>query len=113
MLSTPACNSNKSIFEIGDVEDFNIRKAFFDDYLKNYGQKKDIIAQFLPSLNKLELQQTFVCFFLEAHSDIEIMQEFGFDKDYLMKQKVEISVNLLKYKQKNKKYIEKTLDNDK
>ena len=104
---------NLRIFEIGDVEDFNVRKAFFDDYLKNYGQKKDIIAQFLPSLKKLELQQTFVSFFLEAHSDIEIMQEFGFDKDYLMKQKVEISVNLLKYKQKNKKYIEKTLDNDK
>jgi len=66
-----------AIKNVGKCELSEKRQEFMDEFLKQFGEKKEIVRSFMPSLKSIVRQQVFLGTFLECKMDVEVAQEYG------------------------------------
>lgn len=74
-----------TIENFGKVKDFKTRQEFVENYLSQFGSKKDLVRKFMPTLKKIAYQQVFLSLFLEYRTDKEVRAMYDIPSaDYIV-----------------------------
>ena len=65
------------VFNFGREKDASRRREFVEKYLAQFGNKKEVVRKFMPTLKRIVSQQIFLASFLEAKMDEVVRKELG------------------------------------
>ncbi len=94
----PVVEEQIDLSNVGNVEIGAKRRAFMEEFIKQYGEKKELIQKFMPSLKKVVQQQVFLGCFLEGKLDAEVEKQYKLTTLELKDSKKVVLQALEKYK---------------
>ena len=99
----PLVEEELTIKNYGREEDYKRRRKFVEEFLSQFGDKKELVRKFMPTLKTVSNQQVFLGSFLQFKTDEVLRKEYGFSSVELVTIKTSIVTALENYtKNKNK-----------
>lgn len=90
------------ITNVGNVEMGAKRRRFMQGFLAKYGERRDLVRRFMPTLKKVTEQQVFVGFFLEGKMDADVREEYNLTEQELKSTKLAVLGKLEEYSKTSK-----------
>ena len=95
----PIVEEHIDLSNVGNIEIGAKRREFMQEFIKQYGDKKELIQKFMPSLKKVVQQQVFLGCFLEGKMDADVEKEYGLSTLELRDSKKAVVQKLENYKE--------------